>query len=166
QGELAIDDVVARKLDTGEDVYIRAASAPIMLHGRIVGAVSINSDLNQRKRAEEALASAKDQLSRHAAELEKRVQERTAKLQQSVQSLEGVLYHVAHDLRAPLRAMQGFTTILLEDYAPKLDKQGEDYAQRVSSAASRMDKLIQDLLAYGRLGHMALSMGTLVLNEE
>lgn len=166
QGELAIDDVVARKLDTGEDVYIRAASAPIMLHGRIVGAVSINSDLNQRKRAEEALASAKDQLSRHAAELEKRVQERTAKLQQSVQSLEGVLYHVAHDLRAPLRAMQGFTTILLEDYAPKLDKQGEDYAQRVSSAASRMDKLIQDLLAYGRLGHMALSMGTLNLNEE
>src|SRR6185369_4322354 len=59
-------------------------------------------------------------------------------------------------LRAPLRAMQGFVTLLLDDYAPNLDATGKGYARKVSSAAIRMDGLIQDLLEYGRLGHMDL----------
>ena len=115
---------------------------------------------------EQSLQQARNELSRHAEELEKRVEDRTATLQASLQSLEGVLYHVAHDLRAPLRAMQGFTTILLGEYGLKLDTAGQDYARRISNAASRMDKLIQDLLAYGRLAHVPVSQVELDLEHE
>lgn len=97
---------------------------------------------------------------------EQRVTERTQNLQESLQSLEGVLYHVAHDLRAPLRSMQGFTTILMEEFGPQLGAEGGDYARRISGAASRMDKLIQDLLAYGRLAHTKLSPATVELNRQ
>ncbi len=121
--------------------------------GRITGWFGTNLDIQARKEAEEALQVGKRQADHIATELEKKVTERTAKLQDSIQSLEGVLYHVAHDLRAPLRAMQGFTTILLQNYAPQLDPTGEDYARRVADAANRMDQLIQDLLNYGRLCH-------------
>ncbi|MDB6111700.1 MAG: multi-sensor signal transduction histidine kinase [Pedosphaera sp.] len=130
--------------------FYDAAGKPIRFDG-------ITVDVTRHKEIEQKLGVAKAQISRHAAELEKRVTERTARLQESIQALEGVLYHVAHDLRAPLRAMQGFTSILLNDHSPKLDEKGEDYAQRISIAASRMDRLIQDLLAYGRLAHTPLS---------
>lgn len=65
--------------------------------------------------------------------------------------LETFCYTVAHDLRAPLRAMEGLTSILLEDYAEKLDTIANDYGQRIRSSASRMDQMIQELLAYSRL---------------
>lgn len=102
--------------------------------------------------------------SQRAAELERRVAERTASLQESLGSLEGVLYHVAHDLRAPLRAMHSFTQLLLEDYAPRLDTAGEQYAQIISEASKRMDMLIRDLLSYGRLGHQKVAWTPVDLN--
>jgi signal transduction histidine kinase len=67
------------------------------------------------------------------------------------EELESFCYTVAHDLRAPLRAMEGLTTLLLEDYAEKLDAPAHDYGERIRSSASRMDQLIQELLAYSRL---------------
>ena len=82
--------------------------------------------------------------------------ERPAKLKESLDDLERLLYSVAHDLRAPLRAMEGFTTLLLKQYAPRLDEMGQDYARRVGETARRMDQLILDLLAYGRLSHVPL----------
>ncbi len=166
RGETAIGEVVARKLDTGEDVYLRIASAPIWQNGRILGAVAIDSDITERIRVEKSLEEAKEQIDRHASQLEKSVAERTATLEASLQSISGVLYHVAHDLRAPLRTMQGFTTILEEEYAARLGETGGDYARRIAAAASRMDKLIQDLLAYGRLAHVSLSPAALDLNRE
>jgi len=116
----------------------------------------LGHELAERKRAEEALRESEAKLRKHADDLEIRVTDRTASLQETIRSLEGVLYHVAHDLRAPLRAMQGFITLLLDEYAPNLDATGKSYAKKVSSAAIRMDGLIQDLLQYGRLGHMDL----------
>jgi len=120
----------------------------------------------QLRVSELALRESEERLRRYATELEHRVAERTANLAQSIQSLEGVLYHVAHDLRAPLRGMASFTSILLEDYAPQLDERGRDYAQRISDAAQRMDRLVQDLLAYGRLTHTAVSVSDLSLEAE
>ncbi|HWF18154.1 MAG TPA: ATP-binding protein [Verrucomicrobiae bacterium] len=116
--------------------------------GRLIGINALVLDITERE----------DALRDYAEELERRVAERTATLQESVQSLEGVLYHVAHDLRAPLRAMQGLTTLLLEEYATRFDDEGRDYAARIVTAASRMDALIRDLLAYGRLGHVDLPL--------
>jgi signal transduction histidine kinase len=151
----------------GRNIHVSLTISPIKnASGNIFGISKIARDITEHKQAEESIKAARDEISRHALELEKRVTERTASLRQSVQSLESVLYHVAHDLRAPLRAMQGFTTILLNEYAPKLDEKGEDYAQRVSTAASRMDTLIQDLLRYGRLAHTPLSLVAVNLNQE
>jgi signal transduction histidine kinase len=107
----------------------------------------------ERERAEKNLQEAQGQLRRYAALLEERVAERTAHLQETVRSLEGVCYHIAHDLRAPLRAMEGYSKILLSQHAPGFDAAGEEYANRISEAAARMDLLIHGLLEYGRLGH-------------
>lgn len=118
-----------------------------------------------RNRFESALSQSEKRFRELADKLEKRVEERTAKLQESIHSLEGVLYHVAHDLRGPLRAMQGLTTLLLEKYAPKFDAEGQDYARRIANAATRMDALIRDLLAYGQLGHVKLPAQTIDLEK-
>jgi signal transduction histidine kinase len=118
-----------------------------------------------------ALASAKDraesrqrELEKAQAELkvladslEKRVEERTIDLTETINSLEGVCYHIAHDLRAPLRGMKGFADLLLANYSPYLNTAGKDYAKRISQAADRMDRLIRDILDYGRLGHVQFS---------
>jgi len=120
----------------------------------------------QLQLSELALRESEERLRRYATELEHRVAERTANLAQSIQSLEGVLYHVAHDLRAPLRGMASFTSILLEEYGPRLDQRGRDYAERISNAAQRMDRLVQDLLAYGRLTHTAVPLSNVSLEVE
>lgn len=116
--------------------------------------------------SEKALRESEERLRNYAAELEKRVAERTANLAQSIQSLEGVLYHVAHDLRAPLRSMSSFTNILLEDYGPQFDERGRDYARRIAKSAQHMDRLVQDLLAYGRLAHTEVPLNNISLEAE
>ncbi|MDB6125556.1 MAG: Integral rane sensor signal transduction histidine kinase [Pedosphaera sp.] len=118
----------------------------------------------ERERAQLELQKTQSQLQEHAHMLEQRVEERTANLVQTIHSLEGVCYHIAHDLRAPLRAVQGFTTLLLEEYAPKLDKAGEDYARRAADSANRMDDLIFSLLEYGQLGSMQFPFTAVDLN--
>jgi signal transduction histidine kinase len=110
--------------------------------------------------------AARARLAEHTRELEARVAERTAKLEETVQSLEGVLYHVAHDLRAPLRAMEGFAQILLDTQAPQLTPVGKDYASRIVTSANRMDRLIQDLLAYGHLAHKEVPCRSINLEAE
>lgn len=120
----------------------------------------------QLSASELALRESEERLRGYAMELEGRVAERTANLAQSIQSLEGVLYHVAHDLRAPLRGMASFTNILLEEYSPRLDERGRDYARRISNAAQRMDRLVQDLLAYGRLTHTDVPVSNISLETE
>lgn len=122
----------------------------------------------ERLRAsEERLRLALEQLSRSNEELEQRIKERTISLKESIQSLEGLLYHVAHDLRGPLRAMHSFTDLLMEDYAAYLDSRGKDYGRRIAEASGRMDQLIRDLLSYGSLGHQnvfwaAIDLSTLL----
>jgi PAS domain S-box-containing protein len=126
--------------------------------GNVHGLIKVTRDITDRHEGH-------DQLTQHAKEMERLVAERTAHLEQSLASLEGILYHVAHDLRAPLRAMQGFTSILLKEYAPRLDATGEEYARRISEAAARMDRLIFDLLEYGRIAHMPLPLGKVSIDQ-
>lgn len=118
----------------------------------------LQQEIARRARTERALVEAQGQLSRHAEELEGRVAERTAKLAATVEALKGLLYHIAHNLRAPLRAMEGYTTVLMGEYAPKLDATAQDYSRHICDAARRMDELISDLLEYGRLGHVELQL--------
>lgn len=83
--------------------------------------------------------------------LEERIKERTAKLQAMVVEMEAFSYSVSHDLRAPLRVLAGFAQAIQEDYADKLPAEGHRLLQKIASAAQRMDRLTQDLLAYTRI---------------
>ena len=106
-----------------------------------------------------------EETQRYAAELEDRVAERTAQLKSTNTELDRFAYSVSHDLRAPLRAMQGFSQALLEDYAGGLDPVGQDYARRIVAAAERMDHLIQDLLAYSRLSREEMVLQPVSLEQ-
>jgi signal transduction histidine kinase len=110
--------------------------------------------------------AAEEELRRFSAGLEARVTERTMELQAAVQELDAFAYTVAHDLRAPLRAMSGFGQLLLEEYAPRLDDTARDYASRVTEAARRMDSLIQDLLTYTRLSREEVRLEPVDLDES
>jgi signal transduction histidine kinase/CHASE3 domain sensor protein len=103
-------------------------------------------------------AELREQLERYNAQLEQRVSDRTARLEEANAELEAFAYSVSHDLRAPLRAMQGFSYALLEDYGDSFDAVGKDYAQRIVTASQRMDILIQDLLDYSRLNRAEIRL--------
>jgi PAS domain S-box-containing protein len=133
--------------------------------GTITGASKIARDITQEKKTERALTLAQNELKEYAGDLEKRVQERTAKLRETIQSLDGFCYSIAHDLRAPLRALGGFSKELSEGYAHLLDETGNDYLSRIQAAATRMDQLILDLLQFGRLNTAELPAKTVQLDE-
>ncbi len=91
------------------------------------------------------------------AELESRVRMRTAQLEASNQELEAFSYSVSHDLRAPLRAIDGFANILIEDYAGRLDEPGQAHLQRIRGASQRMSQLIDDLLELARISRAEIN---------
>ncbi|MBD2679479.1 MULTISPECIES: ATP-binding protein [Nostoc] len=101
----------------------------------------------------------------YANELEERVAERTAALLEANKELETFAYSVSHDLRAPLRSMQGLAQALQEDYSDRLDSNGQDYIQRIVASAERMDGLIQDLLDYSRLSQVEINLCVLNLTD-
>jgi PAS domain S-box-containing protein len=121
--------------------------------GRIVRWFGTNTDLTQKREAEEAIHKLN-------ATLEQRVVERTAELEIANKELEAFSYSVSHDLRAPLRAVDGFAQAAIEDYGAQLPAPGQRQLQIIRESAQRMGTLIDDLLAFSRL-----SRAPLVLQE-
>jgi len=97
------------------------------------------------------------------ADLERRVRERTQQLQETVHDLQSFSYTVAHDLRAPLRAMRGFADLVLEDAESRLEPVEREYLTRITQSANRMDNLVGDLLSYSRLGLVGVQPETVDL---
>jgi PAS domain S-box-containing protein len=129
----------------GTERAIDDSAAPIRnTAGHILGVVLVFHDATE-------LRAAATQLKNYSIKLEQDVAERTQSLQQTVGEMEAFSYTVSHDLRSPLRAMQGYAKVLLEDYEDKLDEEGVFYLQRIKNASERLDHLIQDLLAYTRV---------------
>lgn len=116
--------------------------------GEIIGASKILRDVTPQIQAQEALQEAQARLQEQATELELRVQERTAQLQETIAELEAFSYTVSHDLRAPLRAMQQYAQVLIDDHTAQLDAQGKLLLSRIVAASQRLDTLIRDVLTY------------------
>ncbi len=119
-------------------------------------------DALRRSEAEQRLLS--ERLAEANRDLERRVRERTAELEATNRELESFSYTVSHDLRAPLRAIDGFARMLLEDQAPLLDAEGRRRLDQVSQGARKMGRLIDDLLEFSRLGRTALRAGPVDMN--
>ena len=111
-----------------------------------------------RALAEQALAQARDELGAHAEILERTVAERTEHLRATVHELEAFSYSIAHDMRAPLRAMQGFATMLEEDFGSTLAPEGKEYLRRLATSAVRLDALIRDVLNYSKIARGELPL--------
>ncbi len=116
-------------------------------------------DITRRKQAEATLSLAQAELAGRAAELEHVVAERTATNQQ----LEAFVYSIAHDLRAPLRSMQGFSAMLVEEAGAALSETGRDYASRISTSAQVMDALLTDLLAFSQITQQPIDLASVNL---
>jgi PAS domain S-box-containing protein len=122
-------------------------------------------DITARKKAERLLQQADLDLALHAAELETTVHRRTDELRRSHEQLDTFVYSIAHDLRAPLRAMQGFAQLLVEDSVANLGPSGRDYANYINRAAQTLDQLLADLLAFSHLTGREIRVALVPLDE-
>jgi light-regulated signal transduction histidine kinase (bacteriophytochrome) len=111
------------------------------------------------------LRQREEQLRDFNQDLEERIRERTQALEAANKELEAFSYSASHDLRAPLRAIDGFGKALLEDFAPSLDPTAQSYLQRMCEAARRMSDLIDNLLKLSRVTRYEMQVGTINMSE-
>jgi PAS domain S-box-containing protein len=171
---------------SGERVPIELVVQPFFdADGNVSHYYAFITDITERKQAEEALRAAmeaadqsrrallsvvedqkraEEKIRKLNTELEQRVRERTAQLEAANQELEAFAYSVSHDLRAPLRAMDGFSAALLSRYPDQLDEQGQHYLDRIRAASQRMGDLIGDLLNLSRVTRHEMTRQPVDLN--
>jgi PAS domain S-box-containing protein len=163
------------------------ASFPLLIGDRLLGTLSFGSYVRDvittdeieflvtvsqylaiaidRALRENALREAQSSLSEHAENLETKIAERTAKLHETIAQLESFSYTVAHDLRAPIRSLKGFSEILLADYADGMPDTGQSLLRRILRASHRLDVLTRDLLQFSRVVRQDVQLGPVDVSE-
>jgi len=125
--------------------------------GQLLGAIIVNNDITELQKAEEEIRLLN-------TDLEHRVTDRTAQLKEANNELESFSYSVSHDLRTPLRAIDGYVRILLEDFSSSLGDEGKRVCTVISTNAQKMGKLIDDLLSFSRTGKVSINLSTIDMN--
>lgn len=134
------------------DVYLRDITSRKAAEQKLSeAAAQTRRQLLELQAIQAELAKARDQLRAHNEALEITVAERTAKLRETISDLEIFSYSITHDMRGPLRAMQGFSRLLLETHADKLEGEAADFLKRIANSAERLDLLIRDVLSYSNI---------------
>ncbi|HLI76201.1 MAG TPA: PAS domain S-box protein, partial [Acidobacteriaceae bacterium] len=153
KGELTSYTVEKRFLHkSGGEVWTRLSLSLVRdVHGQPDFEICIVEDITEQRAAQAALQELN-------ATLEDRVGQRTRDLKDATDEMEAFSYSVSHDLRAPLRAVQGFADALLEDYGSQLDETATGYLREIEHGGARMTQLIDDLLAYSRLSRSSLDL--------
>jgi signal transduction histidine kinase len=161
-------------LASGVRVYM---VVPMIAGGELIGSVSFGGEqaqfpaeqvgIAQEVATQLAIAITQarlhEQVGRQAAELEQRVRDRTRELEAANDELAAFTHTVSHDLKAPLRGMEGFARALEEDYAERLDDTGRQFLSRIQDSAGRMSRLIDDLLQYARIERRAIERAPVAL---
>ena len=164
QSELA----VFRGYSVGAVDYLIKPFAPEILKSKVAVFVDLFQMREKARQQANQLVAINQNLEREIAErkrAEAEIKRRADELEAANKELEAFSYSVSHDLRTPLRAMQGFAQALNEDFADRLGPVAQDYTQRIVAAACRMDSLIQDLLAYSRLSRAQMLLQPLDLRS-
>jgi signal transduction histidine kinase len=142
----------------GRPLWIRTTAQPVYEAGKVVRVIGNLMDITERKQAEEEIC-------RLNHDLEQRVVDRTAQLEAANKELEAFAYSISHDLRAPLRHIDGFIGMLQNKTAATLDDQSRHYTDVIAESARKMGTLIDDLLSFSRMGRNEISKAQIDLNE-
>jgi PAS domain S-box-containing protein len=142
----------------GAPVHVITSASPVMSGDRWLETVVIYTDVT-------AIHSAQEEIRNLNEELEERVRQRTAELTAANRELEAFAYSVSHDLRAPLRGIDGFSQALQEDFAPSLPDAAREHIQRIRSATLRMKDLIDGILALSRITRAEMKVERLDLAD-
>jgi len=143
----------------GSHVWAHVSVAPVHDElGQVRSAVVVMQDISQVMAAREVLARDKEQL-------EALVAERTASLQEMTRNMNFLLYTIAHDLRAPLRAQHGYSDLLLLKFGDLLGRTGSDYLNKIKDAAARLDDLVRDVLSYASINRKVLPLSEVRLRD-
>lgn len=164
----AVNNVISQKIPVQYDTvsylpegkrFFSSTASPIFdKEGNVQSVVVISHDITDKKEAEQSIREMN-------ATLERKVQERTEELKSINKELESFSYSISHDLRGPLRAINGFTQILSEELPAEINDEAKDSMQEIISNASRMARLIDDLLEFSRLGKKHISKATIDMDE-
>jgi PAS domain S-box-containing protein len=176
---VCIDDMRYAPLDDHLRSVVKAegiqalAFLPITYEGRLLGKFMVYYDLPHHFTMQELQPSQTIvtqvafaiERRRTGERLERMVNERTASLREAIAQMEEFSYSVSHDLRAPVRAMQCYAEVLMEDYGTTLDEHAKKYIERIIHGGARMDRLIQDILTYSRLSRREIKLQPISLDK-
>ncbi len=168
RGEVVDHYETVRQRKDGTLIDISVTISPIRdSYGVIVGASKIARDITAQRQTQRELEKLTAELQAAKAELEARVEARTTSLKQAVAQMEEISYTISHDLRAPLRAMNMYSRVLLEEFGPLVEQEPEAlrYLNRIAINCSRLDRMVQDVLTFGRVSREGITLEPVSLDR-